>query len=130
MNNTVIPPRILRANQAHSYLGMCRDEFNKTVRPNVREFPIGKQGVGFDRLELDAWADVYIAANSVEKRQPSDTPPLPKPEKRSMGRVNGQALAAKPDTHAKSKEEFERVVAMVTGKSGRHRSSHHIKQAE
>ncbi|MGN2388187.1 hypothetical protein ACTACB_17625 [Pseudomonas syringae] len=130
MNNTVIPPRILRANQAHGYLGMCRDEFNKTVRPNVREFPIGKQGVGFDRLELDAWADAYIAANSVDKRQPSDTPPLPKPEKRATGRVGGQALAAKPDPHAKSKEEFERVVAMVTGKSGKHRAHHPTKQTE
>jgi hypothetical protein len=46
---------------------MCRDEFNNAVRPNVREFPIGKRGVGFDRVELDAWADAYIAANAIEK---------------------------------------------------------------
>ncbi|KPY25473.1 putative prophage PSSB64-02, Orf63 [Pseudomonas coronafaciens pv. porri] len=130
MKNTVIPPRILRANQVHGYLGMCRDEFNKTVRPNVREFPIGKQGVGFDRLELDAWADAYIATNSVDKRQRSDTPLLPKPEKRLVGRAGSQAPAAKPDPHAKSKEEFERVVAMVTGKSGKHRAPHHTKQPE
>ncbi|MEQ4314711.1 hypothetical protein ABNM01_15485 [Pseudomonas syringae] len=130
MNNTVIQPRILRANQAHHYLGMCRDEFNKTVRPNVREFPIGKQGVGFDRLELDAWADAYIAANSVDKRQSSDTSPLPKPEKRSMGRVGGQALAAKPDPHAKSKEEFDRVLAMVRGKPEASRSPRHTKKQD
>lgn len=35
------PPRILRASAAPAYLGMCRTEFNKTVRPYVREFRIG-----------------------------------------------------------------------------------------
>ena len=34
-----ILPRFIRAGEAYGYLGMCRDEFNKTVRPNVREFP-------------------------------------------------------------------------------------------
>nr|WP_256586091.1 hypothetical protein [Pseudomonas sp. Choline-3u-10] len=64
---TPLPPRILRANAAPAYLGMCRSEFNRTVRPFIREFPIGVQGVGFDRLELDAWADAYIAKASIEK---------------------------------------------------------------
>jgi hypothetical protein len=35
----------------------------------VREFLIGKTGVGFDRLDLDKWADAYISANSTEKDQ-------------------------------------------------------------
>ena len=61
------PPRILRAGAAPAYLGMCRDEFNKSVRPHVREFPIGSQGVGFDRLDLDAWADAYIENASIDK---------------------------------------------------------------
>ncbi|WP_260415061.1 hypothetical protein [Pseudomonas cichorii] len=130
MNNTVIPPRILRANQAHGYLGMCRDEFNKTVRPNVREFPIGKQGVGFDRLELDEWADAYIAANSVDKQQRSDTSILPKPEKRLMGRAKNKSPAVRPDPHSKSYEEFERVLAMVRGKPGKRRSPHDTKPSE
>ncbi|WP_255251520.1 hypothetical protein [Pseudomonas indica] len=60
-------PRILRANAAPAYLGMCRTEFNKTVRPYVREFRIGVQGIGFDREELDAWADAYIDQASIEK---------------------------------------------------------------
>jgi hypothetical protein len=46
---------------------MCRTEFNKTVRPNVREFRIGVQGIGFDRQELDAWADAYIDRAIIEK---------------------------------------------------------------
>lgn len=38
-----IPPRFIRFMDAPGYLGMCRDEFNETVRPNVREFPIGNR---------------------------------------------------------------------------------------
>lgn len=37
--------RILRANAAPTYLSMCRAEFNKTVRPYVREFRIGVQAL-------------------------------------------------------------------------------------
>ncbi|PAA12411.1 hypothetical protein CJU74_21070, partial [Pseudomonas fragi] len=60
-------PRILRAGEAPGYLGMCRGEFDKTVRPHVREFRIGIQGVGFDRIELDEWVDAYIASRLIEK---------------------------------------------------------------
>jgi predicted DNA-binding transcriptional regulator AlpA len=67
MDKASFQPRILRAKQAPSYLGMSRDVFNKIVRPYVREFPIGKQGVAFDRNELDQWADAYIANHAVEK---------------------------------------------------------------
>ena len=55
-------PRFIRAMHAPAYLGMCREEFKNTVRPHIREFPIGKQGVAFDRHELDQWADAYIEA--------------------------------------------------------------------
>ncbi|MBX2807218.1 MAG: hypothetical protein KTR20_01185 [Cellvibrionaceae bacterium] len=34
---------------------MSRDAFNKFVKPYVTEAPIGKQGIGYDRLELEAW---------------------------------------------------------------------------
>ncbi|WP_259699392.1 hypothetical protein [Pseudomonas brassicacearum] len=67
-----ILPRFIRAGDAYGYLGMCRDEFNKTVRPNVREFPIGKQGIAFDRIELDQWADDYIEAKAIEKAANQD----------------------------------------------------------
>lgn len=72
MRKNSVQPRILRANEAPSYLGMCNEEFRRTVRPFVSEFPIGVQGVGFDRLELDAWADEYIAQHSVKKTAPTN----------------------------------------------------------
>ncbi|MDF3136650.1 hypothetical protein [Pseudomonas extremaustralis] len=68
-------PRFLRASTAPAYLGMCREEFNKTVRPNVRELPIGKQGVAFDRHELDQWADAYIERMAIEKQTDQDNNP-------------------------------------------------------
>ena len=55
-------PRFIRMRDAPSYLGMDRHRFNEEVRPTLTEIPIGSQGLAFDRLELDAWADYYIGA--------------------------------------------------------------------
>src|SRR5206468_12927099 len=57
----MILPRFIRFRDAPSYLGMDKDRFNAEVRPCLVEIPIGKQGVDFDRLDLDAWADQYRA---------------------------------------------------------------------
>jgi len=46
-----------------SHLGMDRNRFNAEVRPHVTEIPIGSQGVAFDRLDLDAWANDYKSRN-------------------------------------------------------------------
>ena len=60
---SLVQPRIVRFPDAPRYLGMDRNRFNSEVRPHLAEIPIGKQGVGFDRLELDAWVDDYVARN-------------------------------------------------------------------
>ncbi len=41
------------------YLGMDRNRFNREVRPYLMEIPVGEQGIAFDRLDLDAWADEH-----------------------------------------------------------------------
>ena len=56
-------PRLIRFRDAPRYLGMDRNRFNVEVRPRVTEVRIGHQGVAFDRLELDAWVDEYLARN-------------------------------------------------------------------
>ena len=56
-------PRIVRFRDAPAYLGMDRNRFNSEVRPQLTEIPIGIQGIGFDRLELDAWLDEYKSRN-------------------------------------------------------------------
>lgn len=58
-----IQPRIIRLKNAPQYLGMNRNLFNKEVRPGLVTVPIGQQGIGFDRLDLDAWVDAYKQCN-------------------------------------------------------------------
>lgn len=60
MSNIHLLPRLIRLRDAPTYLGMDRHRFNKDVRPNLREIPMGSQGIAFDRLDLDAWVDDYI----------------------------------------------------------------------
>jgi predicted DNA-binding transcriptional regulator AlpA len=56
-----INPRLIRLRDAPFYLGMDKNRFCAEVRPHVVEIRIGKQGVAFDRFDLDAWVDQYIA---------------------------------------------------------------------
>ena len=78
MNNgraTGVQPRFLRLRDAPNYIGMDRNRFNVEVRPQLIEIPIGKQGVAFDRRELDAWADRYKAErgrHAIDKRASGD----------------------------------------------------------
>ena len=56
-------PRLIRFRDAPRYLGMDRNRFNAEVRRSLTEIRIGVQGVAFDRLELDAWAEDYVTRN-------------------------------------------------------------------
>jgi predicted DNA-binding transcriptional regulator AlpA len=59
-----IAPRFIRLRDAPAYLGMDRSVFNKDVRPLLCTIRIGVQGIAFDRLELDAWADEQVRNRS------------------------------------------------------------------
>src|SRR5271157_4660729 len=56
-------PRLIRLRDAPNYLGMDPNRFNAEVRPYLVEIPIGKQGIAFDRIDLDAWVDQYKTRN-------------------------------------------------------------------
>jgi predicted DNA-binding transcriptional regulator AlpA len=58
-----LQPRLIRLRDAAQYLGMDKNRFNAEVRPYLTEIPIGTQGVGFDRLDLDQWFEQYKARN-------------------------------------------------------------------
>jgi len=71
-------PRFLRLRDAPAYLGMDKNRFNREVRPHVSVIRIGKQGVAFDRIDLDTWADEYKSRNGCpaaqsERRKPWET---------------------------------------------------------
>lgn len=62
-SKVIILPRVIRLRDAPAYLGMDKNRFNAEVRPHLTDIPIGKQGIGFDRLDLDAWLDNYKNSN-------------------------------------------------------------------
>jgi hypothetical protein len=72
MTIPAILPRFIRLRDAPAYLGMDRHRFNSEVRPHLTEIPIGEQGIGFDRLDLDAWADDYKARNGRTAKEGGD----------------------------------------------------------
>ncbi len=63
-------PRLVRLRDAPAYLGMDRNRFNREVRPRLTNIPIGRQGIAFDRLELDAWVEDYISRNGRRSKAP------------------------------------------------------------
>jgi predicted DNA-binding transcriptional regulator AlpA len=74
-SQVAILPRLLRLRDVPAYLGMDRNRFNAEVRPYVTAIPIGRQGIAFDRLELDAWVDDYVSCNgrpAARRRKPWD----------------------------------------------------------
>jgi predicted DNA-binding transcriptional regulator AlpA len=52
-------PRLIRLRDAPKYLGMDRNRFNSEVRPFLITLKIGQQGIAFDRIDLDQWADEF-----------------------------------------------------------------------
>lgn len=62
-----VEPRVIRMKDAPAYLGMSRAVFRRSVLPFVPSFPVGDQGVGFDRRDLDDWLDRYKAAHAIDK---------------------------------------------------------------
>ena len=66
----VLLPRLVRFRDAPVYLGMDRNRFNREVRPHLTNIPIGRQGIAFDRLELDAWVEDYISRNGRRPKAP------------------------------------------------------------
>src|SRR5271169_3937346 len=63
-------PRFIRLRDAPSYLGMDKNRFNRDVRPLLFAIRIGTQGIAFDRLDLDSWADDYKSCNGHPAAQP------------------------------------------------------------
>ncbi|MGO9121231.1 MAG: hypothetical protein ACLQPD_26925 [Desulfomonilaceae bacterium] len=105
MRETVLP-RLIRLRDAPRYLGMDPNRFNAEVRPYLTEIPIGKQGIGFDRLDLDAWFEDYKISNGRPGKAIGGKPPWDKKFHQGSGNV------VKPGTYGKRSEltEFEKAL--------------------
>lgn len=109
--STNINPRIIRLRDAPFYLGMNKNHFNAEVRPSLTEVKIGTQGIAFDRLELDAWADDLMSR--------SGKPGTKKLEKIACQRKSlASSRGATPGTSTKlSKEDaFAKALEQATKK--------------
>ncbi len=103
-------PRIIRLRDVPFYLGMDRNRFGKEVRPFLTEIPIGIQGIGFDRLELDAWVDQYKTCNGR---------PAPKGEvKWDANKYPGSSKepGSGTSTNASAGGEFAKALEHITSK--------------
>ncbi|WP_312272279.1 hypothetical protein [Pseudomonas sp.] len=123
MGQPAYPPRFIRAGDAPGYLGMCRDEFNKTVRPFVKEVPIGIQGIAFDRYELDAWADNYIQQKAIEKAgaqgnnpSRSERRPGDKPWREKRSPASTRKTASGTSTKSSEVSEFRKALEQAKGR--------------
>ena len=66
-----LQPRIVRIGEAPAYLGMCRNLFDRQVRPRLTIIAIGKKGKGVDRRALDQIADELFDARAARSQQQS-----------------------------------------------------------
>lgn len=106
-----IAPRLLRLRDAPGYLGMDRNRFNAEVRGYVTEIPIGTQGVAFDRLELDAWAEEHKARNG-RPGQAKGASIWDAKERRASSSEMGSGTS----TSTSAGGEFARAVAQIPSK--------------
>ena len=107
-----ILPRLIRLRDASTYLGMDPNRFNAEVRPELIEIPIGKQGIAFDRLDLDAWADQYKSRNGRPGKQRGGNKPwdAKKYQVSSTGRGSGTS------TRLSEEKEFAKALERATSK--------------
>jgi predicted DNA-binding transcriptional regulator AlpA len=101
-------PRIIRLREAPRYLGMDRNRFNAEVRPYLTEIPIGTQGIGFDRLELDAWVDDHKTRNGRPPRKGA----IPWDANEYPASLCGPGFGI--STNVSSGQEFARALAQLS----------------
>ena len=110
-----IQPRLIRLRDAPRYLGMDPNRFNAEVRPYLLEIPIGKQGIGFDRLDLDAWFEDYKSRNGRPGKQKGVQKPWD--ARKSLGSSTEKGYGT--STKLSEEEEFAKALERATSKKRR-----------
>ena len=106
-----VQPRLIRFSVAPAYVGMDRNRFNQEVRPFLTEIPIGKQGIAFDRLELDAWVEDYKSRIGRPGRLIGETIWDVKDRQ-----VSSNVMESGTSTSASAGKEFAKALAVLTSK--------------
>jgi len=105
-----IAPRLVRFRDAPYYIGMDRNRFNREVRPFITNIPIGRQGLAFDRLELDAWVEDYKSRNGRPAKR-SETWDARKHRASKRGAASGGSTRKSRDT-----EDWQKAAARIVSK--------------
>ena len=105
-------PRLIRFRDAPHYLGMDKNRFNREVRPYLTEIRMGKQGIAFDRLDLDAWVEHYKQRN--ERPKSKRRIDLWQEPKKCQDSSNAETYGT--STKWSTAEGFAKVLAQVTSK--------------
>lgn len=108
----IIQPRVIRLRDAPDYLGMDKNRFNEEVRPSLTEFNVGIQGIGFDRLDLDAWLDDYKHRNGRRRKNLKGSELCQKPQQASQK----GAMSGTSKKKLEGMESFEKALVLVTMK--------------
>ena len=87
--------RFMKLNKACQYLDKSEPNFNETVRPFITEIRDGRC-VKFDRLDLDAWADQYKAANGRPGKPMEETQCQNQPQASEKEKVSGISKKLSP----------------------------------
>jgi hypothetical protein len=107
-----ILPRLIRLRDASRYLGMDPNRFNTEVRPQLIEVPIGKQGIAFDRLDLDQWADQYKSRNGRPGKQKGEKKPWDVRKYQASSTGMGCGISTK----LSEEEEFAKALELAASK--------------
>jgi predicted DNA-binding transcriptional regulator AlpA len=108
-----IQPRLIRLRDAPAYLGMDKNRFNRELRTKLTEIPIGKQGIAFDRLEMDAWAEQYISRCGCSPKHRGDF--LCQSESRASTKEAPRAYGTSINA-SKDMADFTRALAQVSSR--------------
>lgn len=109
-----IQPRFIRFGSAPEYFGMDRNRFNAEVRPYLTEIAIGTQGIAFDRLEMDEFAEHYKSRNGRPSKMKGN---LPWDEKEPL--VSIYAMESGISTNNSEGNEFAKALAKASSQKRR-----------
>jgi len=103
-------PRLIRLRDAPFYLGMDRNRFNAEVRRHLTNIRIGRQGIAFDRLELDAWVEDYVSRNGrpVERSKTWDA--------KNHRASSSEAKSGGSTNESRDTEDWQKVVARLSSR--------------
>jgi hypothetical protein len=96
---------------------MDKNRFNVEVRPFVIEVRIGKQGVAFDRVDLDEWFDQYKALNGRPGKAIQGS--LPREHRSDHGSL--KVGGVRVEETSREKREFEKAVEQAISRSRKQR---------